>query len=775
MTLQKIVLAGFIFFAGISLVYSQDTQRFNLPEEPRNPRFPLTEKLWPTEFGSTSVCLYEDDKTAAASITIDDNIAEEHEWWIEQGQKFGWHFTWFIIVDIMKNSTPTSGTWEDFKTLTNTYGHNVQSHTVSHFPKGDTMNESIMHDEYSLSKQTIEDNIHGKPCYTLAYPWGNGKPEIAQNYYIAARGVYGLPNRANQTWYLHTDAGYVTEDGINYLLNKNSSESQCWRGWISTLYHRIGTGNTQAEIEANFKAVERNFQLLKSKEQEIWVGLFEDIARYGQERDTHTLTISKKKRDSVVFMVSDSMRDDIYNYPLTIKVCLGEEWGDSVFAFQNSIPISVRLVPREGITFALLKAIPDRGEVVVTRNPQDIEPQAPHLSSPENGATSVVLTPTLSWNPVEDAASYQVQLSTHENFSTIIMNDSNVIDTAKNCSVLNPSTPYYWRVRAQNRFGISEWSETWRFITIVPPPVKVTLLSPANASQNLPTNLPLQWNSVSSATTYHLQLSSDSLFSSTIFVDSTLTAPQQGIRQLQESMTYFWRVRAKNHSGVGEWSDVWSFSTIPPLPAAPLLTSPGNGSQNIDSRPQLIWNSVPGINNYHVQTARDSLFSSVVSADSTLTGCAKIVGPLTGGSKYYWRVRARNNVGVGPWSAVWHFSVTPTSLSDKKQSLQLSPFFDIAAVHQRSRQNNGTIDFYYAARLKSKIQMQMVIFDGLGNPVFHRDFIVPPTTTLSRFSSWDMRRSDTRRVGPGMYLAVVKVKDDFNFVAVFKRYVTVQE
>ncbi|MBN1984498.1 MAG: hypothetical protein JW795_23430, partial [Chitinivibrionales bacterium] len=99
MKFYKLLLVQGILLTFFCLTYGQNTQKFNLPEEPTGPRFELKDKQWPTTFGAADVCLYEDDKTAAACITIDDNIPDEHEWWIEQANKYGWRFTWYVITD----------------------------------------------------------------------------------------------------------------------------------------------------------------------------------------------------------------------------------------------------------------------------------------------------------------------------------------------------------------------------------------------------------------------------------------------------------------------------------------------------------------------------------------------------------------------------------------------------------------------------------------------------------------------------------------------------
>jgi hypothetical protein len=96
-------------------------------------------------------------------------------------------------------------------------------------------------------------------------------------------------------------------------------------------------------------------------------------------------------------------------------------------------------------------------------------PEAPTLSSPNNGAQSVALTPTLSWNSVSGASSYKVQVAADSIFSTgkLAINDSTLtVNSMSISNSLTPSTKYYWRVYAKNSEGSGQASAIWNFTTI---------------------------------------------------------------------------------------------------------------------------------------------------------------------------------------------------------------------------------------------------------------------------------------------------------------------
>jgi hypothetical protein len=78
---------------------------------------------------------------------------------------------------------------------------------------------------------------------------------------------------------------------------------------------------------------------------------------------------------------------------------------------------------------------------------------APGLVSPAQNAAGVSVTPTLIWNAVTGAATYQVQVATDSLFMSLLKNDSNLTATSRSAGALTVSTGYFWRVRARVSSG----------------------------------------------------------------------------------------------------------------------------------------------------------------------------------------------------------------------------------------------------------------------------------------------------------------------------------
>ncbi|MGA2506820.1 MAG: fibronectin type III domain-containing protein [Chitinispirillaceae bacterium] len=288
---------------------------------------------------------------------------------------------------------------------------------------------------------------------------------------------------------------------------------------------------------------------------------------------------------------------------------------------------------------------------------------APTLSSPTNGAVSIVTTPALSWNTVTTATSYSVQVSTDSNFSTTVINQSNITATSYQATGLSINTVYYWRVDASNGAGTGPWSLRWSFTTVSTPPTTPVLSSPLNGTLNIPVNPTLSWIAAAGAASYTVQVSTDSNFSSQAVNDSNITSTSHTISSLSAYTFYYWRVKAVNAVGPGAWSLVWNFMTGSSVALSlPILISPANGSIDQPISLTLVWNKVSNATNYYFQVATDSVFSSIFKQDSTITDTMKSDSGFALGTLYYWRLRAKNAGGSSAWSNVWNFTTIATGV-----------------------------------------------------------------------------------------------------------------
>ena len=340
------------------------------------PRFAPPEITWPAAPGEAEICLWKDDKYAAISLTIDDNCRPDHEWWLAQAEKHGFKLTWFVVTDgVMKGQNRTfNGTWEDWQRLADA-GHSIQSHTTNHrsAPKdGPAIPDEEIHAMYRDSLAAINEHVTNNVACCIAYPSGEPHEEIAAQYAIACRGVYGVPNAPGNVNYLNVSKGDYAQGYINVLLGEEADEPK-WlnmrdrplrRGWCATLHHFVHHGRTPEEVAESVARSEAKLDNLAKYKDRIWIDTFPAVAKYGQERDTATLKTVSSDARRIALSLADRMDDKLFDEPLTLKVRLPDAW-KSVRAAQGGKPVAAVLVRHEGRPYAFVDAVPDRGEIVL--------------------------------------------------------------------------------------------------------------------------------------------------------------------------------------------------------------------------------------------------------------------------------------------------------------------------------------------------------------------------------------------------------------------------
>lgn len=280
-------------------------------------------------------------------------------------------------------------------------------------------------------------------------------------------------------------------------------------------------------------------------------------------------------------------------------------------------------------------------------------PDVPVLFAPDSAAQSMPTTVDLRWRRSSRASSYQVQVSLISNFSTTVTNLPAHLDTSLTVGPLTNDTEYFWRISATNAGGVSAFSPVWRFRTVVAIPDVPATVSPADNGQNVATSVTFVWSAAARAATYRLQVSADPTFATGVQEVGNIAGTSQLVTGLAHDVTHYWRVRAENAGGVSGYSTLRTFKTVVAPPAtAPTLASPADNAQGVAPTTSFSWNGVAGAVNYHFQIGTDNTFPTTTYQDSTLTATTVTPPTLTFDTQFFWRVRAKNAGGNGPWSAV---------------------------------------------------------------------------------------------------------------------------
>ena len=306
-----------------------------------------------------------------------------------------------------------------------------------------------------------------------------------------------------------------------------------------------------------------------------------------------------------------------------------------------------------------------RGELGHATNAFVKKSPAVALRSPADQATAVTSDLTFAWddylatNRASEATSgekshqaamlYRIQVSTDQDFNSIL--ESVVVDqpTYTSADSLYPDGPLYWRVRAIDGDNNElTWSTTWRVTKKNPLP---SLSQPAPGAVVGPTTS-FFWSDMSALSGFEVEVYKNGQVSPTNLVCSATTynaARYPGLacpKPLAPTTSasgdeYLWRVRRVDSVGLANpWTTTSSFDVSP---SSLTITAPGAGEMQAPNRVVLSWLQVAGAKQYQVEMRNDTAGQNLTPVTTIGTSYAHF-GDLTSGT-YTWKVTAFDAVG----------------------------------------------------------------------------------------------------------------------------------
>jgi len=321
-------------------------------------------------------------------------------------------------------------------------------------------------------------------------------------------------------------------------------------------------------------------------------------------------------------------------------------------------------------------------------------PTAVALSSPATNFLSSNFKPTFNWKPtnIPDFQNYILQVSDKADFSHLVIEKTDLTTTSYTPDTnLADNTNYYWRVRVVNTAGeMSNWSTFWVLRTVMLPP---TLVAPVDVYASRELRPVFSWQPVDKATGYTVQIAKDVNFTQIVHTGNPILATYIPTADLPKSTvvpTLYWRVQTKGANGPSAFSQARSFTTPSNPSAAPAPLLPASNVVTTNYTPTFTWKAVvpptgTSITQYLIEIDDDPAFGSPVSGTSATTSFTP-ASPLTSNLKYYWRVRAENNLGeLSNWSVVRYFrtAILPPTLmapTDGSTGMALMPLLDCENV-----------------------------------------------------------------------------------------------
>lgn len=298
------------------------------------------------------------------------------------------------------------------------------------------------------------------------------------------------------------------------------------------------------------------------------------------------------------------------------------------------------------------------------------------LSSNESGFQIERSPDGAAWNKIADVGA-----------NTTTYNDQSV----------QAQTHYYYRVRAVNAAGASDYSNVVDATTPAGPPAAPQNLVATAAST---TQINLTWNAVANATNILIERSPNGTDSWNQVGSVLGTATSYNDPNLTQNTHYYYRIRATNSSGNGQYSNVADATTPDAPPAAPARLAITTTAYNQIS---LQWADLSSNeSSFQIERSPDGTAWNKITdvGANTTTYSDQTVAPQT---HYYYRVRAVNGAGPSGYSNVVDVTtpvgppIAPQNLAATAASTtQINLIWDgvaNAATILVERSPNGTTDW----------------------------------------------------------------------------------
>jgi hypothetical protein len=262
-------------------------------------------------------------------------------------------------------------------------------------------------------------------------------------------------------------------------------------------------------------------------------------------------------------------------------------------------------------------------------------------------------TPTFSWDIVEGASTYRLQVSTNPNFNSTVINQVTPMTSYTPLTTLAQGN-YYWRVQVNRHNGIeNDWSQVEQFSLSLPEPTGLT--PNQQIVRNSPTfcwdplvdysDAPLH-EPILTAWKYRVQVSRDENFINiydSVDTNNNCWTPSSGYHD----GTFWWHVAMIDGNGnLSNNSPAANF--IKQYPATTLI-SPIGGS--VPETPTFIWTPVDGAATYVFEVSKYSTFSQTYDSIETINTQFSPTKLYDNNTIYYWRVAIQDlNGRQGPFT-----------------------------------------------------------------------------------------------------------------------------
>lgn len=349
---------------------------------------------------------------------------------------------------------------------------------------------------------------------------------------------------------------------------------------------------------------------------------------------------------------------NVIKYNTYAGVIINTGTGDSILAnsmFDNRTLPGIDLYPPAGVT------LNDVGDVDTGTNGRQ---NFPVLASATDVGGTIVVNGTLNTKPnasirIEFFANSFCDESGYGEGETYLGATNATTNGGGNTSFImtfpTPSNKFITTTATDASNNTSEFSAC-RKVSVPAAVTKAPALSlPTNGTFTNDTTPIFAWTTVSNATSYELQVATDTQFNNTAFTVSGTTNTQTPNTSLGADHLYYWRVRGLSSAGNGPYSTTGTFTLDTQSPNPPNLLTPADASVTDNNLPNFTWQPVGDAAKYEIRfdTNTPPVTTGIVVTVTHFTPPVPLLVTI-----YYWQVRSLDAAGnISAWSAPFSVSI----------------------------------------------------------------------------------------------------------------------
>lgn len=338
---------------------------------------PVIDNTEVKDLSSPSICTWYGDKASATSITMDDGMYDAALKYLELFKKYGVHGTEMMMAKNIANDDGTLKSedmvkkWQDiFDTGYIDLGNHSFNHTIR-YNNNDYTQQELEHDILD-AYAVLAKYFPTQSLITYATPWGQNAEkaltEVRKNHY-ANRSAGGdiVSGKTPGNFYQIPTIAVQYGTSVSKL-NERVDKAIASGGWNTELYHGIGSSTSgDSDYSTNLTNMEEHLKYINSKADKVWAGSFTEVTKYIYERDSASAKQLWATNSSVGIKVTDGVEDDVFDFPLTVKVNVPASWSGTALVKQDGSSEETEVFSESGKNYVYANIIPDKGYAVISK------------------------------------------------------------------------------------------------------------------------------------------------------------------------------------------------------------------------------------------------------------------------------------------------------------------------------------------------------------------------------------------------------------------------